>query len=187
MMQEPIGSGRHDLPQGGDFGIVLPAAGAEASLLRIERSASIASGDREAFIRAMQSLGDKVTDYLAVLQSSEQPTASLQSKTSARNKLTVYCEGWATIDEVALLFVEALPRLAATCHPLVISTLREGTLRRCRQSNPRSQGDPQSQFAGSAEAFDEHWVQGQKYRVPLEAVIQSRLGWYPVVEPHRPA
>lgn len=172
-MQEPIGSSRHDLPPGGDFGLVMPAASTEASLLHVEDPASIA-GDREAFHHAMKSLGDKITDYLAVLQNPEQPPSNPHAKATPRNKLTVYCEGRATIDEVALLFVEALPNLAATCHPLVVSTLRDGTLRRCRQTNTRAQ------------ALDEHWVQGQKYRVPLEAVVQSRLGWCPMPDVHRP-
>lgn len=186
MMQERFRSGPEGQPQGGEFGVVLPAAGADASLLHVEHSASIAVGDKEAFNRAVKSLGDKVTDYLIVLQISERHTSSLQVKAATTNKLTVYCEGRATIDEVALLFVEALPMLAATCHPVVFSTLRGGTLRRCRQSNPRSPGDPRSAGAGSSGALDEHWVQGQRYRVPLEAVVQSRLGWCPVAETHRP-
>jgi hypothetical protein len=166
MMQERFGTGRHRLSVGVNAGVMAPGT---YDRLALDQSRSPISAREEAdgwaasFEHAMSSLGAKVNDYLGVLRKAD---AKL-----SRAKLTLYYEGGATIDEVALVFYEALPTLADSCSPLVISTLRGGTLRLCRQANPRKDGlEP-------CATVNEHWVQAPRYRVPLEAVVHSRLGW----------
>lgn len=176
MMQERFGSGRHNWIEHAHVGFVAPSTCSASTLLEVStphRSGreDIAIAWAAVFAEAMGSLDDKVTDYLAVVQSS-------MHRLPSTYKVTVYYEGRASIDEVTSVFRAALPKLAACCCPLVITLLRDATLRRCRQENSRRND------LGSFVELNEHWVQGLRYRVPLEAVVHSRLGWQPAGDSH---
>jgi hypothetical protein len=176
-----------NLRQGDVFEVVEPARGTDIPRLRYRaRISSVqdVGGGRvwpASYQHAMDALGGKVTDYLAMALKPGEEAPDGANGILSRDHLSFYYEGSAQLDEVTDSIFEAIPMLATTGPKLGTGTfdmnivhVRTGTLRRCRQQKSQDRG-------GSPGPLKHRVVRGPQYEVPIEDMIAVAPAWRPPV------
>ena len=174
-----------NLRQGDIFEVVEPGAETDVPRLRyVARLSSVqdVGGGRvwpASYRCAMDSLGGKVTDYLAMALKPGEMSPDGESEILVKDKLFFYYEGTACPEEVAASIFEAIPMLETTgpqlgqgTFDMAVCKVRTGALRQCRQRKSQERGD-------SPGPLKHQVVRGPQYQVPINDVLASTPGWIP--------